>query len=476
MQTLIRSIIGGLALGALAMAAGFAVLGLSFGLGLPADPWLVALGAAGATAALGMVTFLSLGRAVRRLQTGLQQPGPSAAIVGPRWMRPILKALTQQQLSHQQAEVAWRTRQRDLEIRAHVAESARLQSHAVLEVMDDAVLVCTPILEIVSMNAAAARLLEVSADEVVGCPMSEVVTDATLRRFIQSTLESGVATECRRGEVTLGGSNACEMVASCATDHRGRVSAVVTVLHDLTREREISQMKSEFVSKASHELRTPLSSMRAYVEMLVDGEASDEATRQEFYAIIQSETDRLSRLVDNMLNISRIEAGIIELDRTAVDMPTLIERAVQTLEPQAREKQIDLHTEIAPVGTTVHGDADMLQQVVINLLSNAVKYTPEGGRVTVHVDSDTLSRSVHVSVSDTGLGIAPHDAEQVFEKFYRVENYKRVAKGTGLGLNLCRHIVETVHQGQIGLESTLGMGSRFWFSVPMSQQPARVAA
>ena len=96
--------------------------------------------------------------------------------------------------------------------------------------------------------------------------------------------------------------------------------------------------------------------------------------------------------------------------------------------------------------------------------------------MTVHVDADTLTRSVHVAVSDTGLGIAPADSEHVFEKFFRVENYKRVAKGTGLGLNLCRHIIETVHQGQIGLDSTLGMGSRFWFSVPMGQLSARVAA
>ena len=235
-------------------------------------------------------------------------------------------------------------------------------------------------------------------------------------------------------------------------------------------------MKSEFVSKASHELRTPLSSMRAYVEMLVDGEAQDEETRQEFYGIIQAETDRLARLVDNMLNISRIEAGIFEVERDMVDVQELVERAVQTIEPQARSRGQALHTEIAPIGAIVEGDADMLQQVVLNLLSNAVKYTPEGGRITVSVDSDTLTRSVHVAVSDTGLGISPRDAEQVFEKFYRVENYKRVAKGTGLGLNLCRHIIERVHRGQIGLESTLGMGSRFWFSIPMSNEAARVAA
>jgi two-component system phosphate regulon sensor histidine kinase PhoR len=231
------------------------------------------------------------------------------------------------------------------------------------------------------------------------------------------------------------------------------------------------------VSKASHELRTPLSSMRAYVEMLVDGEAEDEATRKEFYGIIQSETERLARLVDNMLNISRIEAGIVEIDRTRVDVGGVIKQAMRTIEPQAREKQQTLHMDLSPVDLHVQGDADMLLQVVVNLLSNAVKYTPDGGRITVAADSDNLARCVHVGVQDTGLGIPPADHERIFEKFYRVENYKRVAKGTGLGLNLCRHIVETVHGGQIGLESTLGMGSRFWFTVPMGcPETARLAA
>jgi two-component system phosphate regulon sensor histidine kinase PhoR len=211
--------------------------------------------------------------------------------------------------------------------------------------------------------------------------------------------------------------------------------------------------------------------------MLVDGEADDPATREEFYGIIQSETERLSRLVDNMLNISRIEAGIIEVAQDTVDLGAVIEQAMRTIEPQARERGQTLHTDIAPVDLHVSGDQDMLQQVVVNLLSNAVKYTPEGGRITVTADSDNLARCVHVGVQDTGLGVPPADMDRIFEKFFRVENYKRIAKGTGLGLNLCRHIVETVHGGEIGLDSTLGMGSRFWFTVPMGRaNAARIAA
>ncbi len=476
MQTVIRSILGGVALGSLTLGAGLAAMFGASWLGLSADPWVVVAGGTIAIAMVGALTVLTMSRAMRTLRRDLEGAEGGRHLVGPRWMRPILRTLAEYRIRHQQAEAAWRNRERDLEIRAHVAESTRLQSEAVLDVMDEAVIVCNTMLEIVSANQAASRLLGFELDQSIGRPVAEVIQDTGLRRIISETLESGTGAEPRRGEVRFKSGSASEVVSACAVDRRGRTSAVVTVLHDLTREREISQMKSEFVSKASHELRTPLSSMRAYVEMLVDGEAEDEATRQEFYAIIQSETHRLSRLVDNMLNISRIEAGIIEVDRVTVDVHNLVDRAVQTLEPQAREKNITLHTEVAPVGTAVEGDSDMLQQVIINLLSNAVKYTPEGGRVTVAVDADTLTRSVHVAVSDTGLGISPRDAEHVFEKFFRVENYKRVAKGTGLGLNLCRHIVETVHRGQIGLESTLGMGSKFWFSIPMGLEPARMAA
>jgi two-component system sensor histidine kinase NblS len=169
-----------------------------------------------------------------------------------------------------------------------------------------------------------------------------------------------------------------------------------------------------------------------------------------------------------MLNISRIEAGIVNVDRESVDFEQLIDRAVQTLEPQARDKKITIHRELSPVDLHALGDGDMLYQVVVNLLSNAIKYTPDCGRVTISADSDNLERCIHVSVADTGLGVPPDDVERVFEKFYRVENYKRIAKGTGLGLNLCRQIIETLHGGQIGLESRLGLGSRFWFTVPMN--------
>ena len=403
---------------------------------------------------------------------------------GPFWLRPVLKTFVDTVEGFRGRERELQMNYRDLEIRNHVGTSARMQIEAVLEVMNDAVIVTNAFDEVVLVNSAAGRLLGCDPADVVDQPVRAILSDKAILEAIHSTRLEGNLVECRTFNQVLHGVEdsgdtdgpSCEFTLACVGDHRDEVAAIVTIIRDRTREEELSRMKSEFVSKASHELRTPLSSVRAYVEMLVDGEAQDEDSQQDFYRIIQGETERLTRLVDNMLNISRIEAGIVHVDRELVDLGALIEQAAETLEPQAREKNITVHRALAPVNLGVQGDRDMLYQVVLNLLSNAVKYTPQGGRVTLSVDSDNLTRAVHVSVSDTGLGVPPQDHERIFETFYRIENYKRFAEGTGLGLNLCRHIVETVHKGQIGLDSKLGMGSRFWFSIPMGEEAAARAA
>ncbi|MCH2132433.1 MAG: cell wall metabolism sensor histidine kinase WalK [Phycisphaerales bacterium] len=442
-----------------------------------ADWTMLAVGLGASVWALLLVGCLLTARVCEAVSTYADRLGasePSALPRTPIWMRSLMRALSRVQQTVQQRESTWRTRVRDLEIRERIADADRARAESVLGVMREAVIVTNAFDEIVYANEAAGHLLKFDAGDSARRALGDVVADTGLCRLISETREASCGLR-QIDHVIEGGDEpvCCVAMLSTLKDSTDEVSSVVTVLHDMTREREIAQLKSEFVSKASHELRTPLSSVQAYVEMLVDGEADDEASRQEFYGIIQAETERLSRLVDNMLNISRIEAGIVRVDRDAVDFEGLIDRAVQTLEPQAREKRISIHRELAPVDLHAVGDVDMLYQVVVNLVSNAIKYTPEGGRVTISADSDHLERCVHVSVADTGLGVPPDDVDRIFEKFYRIENYKRVAKGTGLGLNLCRQIIETLHGGQIGLESRLGLGSRFWFTVPMSLESER---
>jgi len=247
------------------------------------------------------------------------------------------------------------------------------------------------------------------------------------------------------------------------------------VVRNVRAEREADRMKSEFVAKASHELRTPLSSLRAYAELLADGEVADDAERTRFANVILAETARLGALVDRMLDISRIESGMARANFESGDRSALAEECVDAQRVDAERRGLALSMGRRSTGAHAVADRTLLKQVLLNLLSNAIKYTPEGGCVSVEVDLDNLARSVVVSVRDTGLGIPPHAVPRLFGKFYRVENHEKVAKGTGLGLNLCRNIVEATHGGQIGVDSQVGVGSRFWFAIPLEQAGRKAA-
>jgi two-component system phosphate regulon sensor histidine kinase PhoR len=238
----------------------------------------------------------------------------------------------------------------------------------------------------------------------------------------------------------------------------------VAVLTDITGQKAIQKRNAEFVSSVSHEMKAPLSSIRAYVELLADGEAEDESTREEFLGVINSQADRLQRLVENLLNIARIEAGVVAVNKAPLSLNELLQEAMSVMQPQAEKKQITLTGDLSPLYLGVLADRDMLLQGAINLLSNAVKYTPHGGTVTLR--SRLNDQEVVFEVCDTGVGLSPEDCQRVFEKFYRVKKDRDMAPGTGLGLALVKHIVEDVHNGRIEVESELGKGSTFRVILP----------
>jgi two-component system phosphate regulon sensor histidine kinase PhoR len=228
-------------------------------------------------------------------------------------------------------------------------------------------------------------------------------------------------------------------------------------------------MKNDFVSNVSHELRTPLASIKAYVELLIDGEADDEKTKREFYEVIQNEANRLGRLIDNILNISRIESGLVKVNKKPQGLTAVIKDAMEVIAAQAAQKGVRLSERLTPAVYQAMADRDMLFQAVLNVLGNAVKYTPAGGEVTVETIVDEARRKVVVRITDTGVGIPPQDVPYVFEKFYRSEANSRMAPGTGLGLSLVKHIVETVHQGRTFVESEVGKGSTFGFELDLCE-------
>ncbi len=429
------------------------------------------------TGAWSVTRARDLARFADRLHSG--EDDCIDALSAPAWLAPVASAITDSRSKAAARITSAEGRLREIEIRRRITEAERRQVEATLHSLRDAVLVTDTFDEIKMANEAAATLLGFDLETAVHKPLSDALKDRALVKVIEDARAAAESHERRHVEYTMSTPDEAGNPEQRAFDitltpmpslgAEGGASGVVTILRDVTREKEIAQMKSDFVSQVSHELRTPLSSINAYVEMLLDGEATDEGSRQEFYDIIKNEADRLTRLIDNMLNISRIEAGIVDVDDTEVDFVKVAREVVEIMQPQAKLKNITLLLKDGPLIYTAQASQDMMHQVLLNLVSNAVKYTQEGGRVTVTVENDDASRSVMVSIQDTGLGIPPEAMSKLFQKFYRIDNYKRVAKGTGLGLNLVKSIVETVHGGQVGVTSQVGLGSRFWFTIPFDR-------
>jgi len=373
---------------------------------------------------------------------------------------------TSDENSYATAPAALTVRPSDAEVilKARAVELRAEERTKLLDALTDAVILVDAHGETRFANEAAVeRFGEENA--VLGTRRAFDQFPAHVRRGVLGLAECDDAAR-RRFEFDWQGDRHAPVVVHATRADSHRQGFVAILIRDVRVEREADRMKTEFVSKASHELRTPLSSLRAYAELVVDREYSNEDEHDRFLRVILSEADRLSRLVDHMLDISRIESGIARADLTDTDVAALCRVCVDEQQGEAKRRGISLALTRATPGTRVPADGGLLKQVVLNLVSNALKYTPDGGRVEVEVDFDALAREVVVSVRDNGLGIPADALPQLFGKFYRVAGHEKVAKGTGLGLNLCRNIVEEMHRGKIGVDSEVGRGSRFWFAIP----------
>ena len=246
----------------------------------------------------------------------------------------------------------------------------------------------------------------------------------------------------------------------------------IIALRDVTRERELDKMKTDFISVVSHELRTPLTSIKGYTDLLLSGAAGEVAELQhEFLSIIQMSTTRLTSLINDILDISRIESGKIEIKHEPVDYRKLVADTLRLVRAAADAKQIRLEAVLPENMPPVCGDADKITQVLTNLVGNAIKYTPQVG--TVRVNIEVLGdASVTTCVTDSGIGISQEDQRRLFQKFFRADNSStREAGGTGLGLVIAKTIVELMG-GAIWVDSEIGRGSRFYFTLPLSLSSA----
>ncbi len=320
---------------------------------------------------------------------------------------------------------------------------------------------------IMQANASAREMLGIQSKDISRL-YYEIIEDAKAKEIVSSALESGEETA---GEVSLirpdeEEEHIYQVQTALVRGEDASVMGAVAIFNDITELRNIERMKTAFVSTVSHELRTPLTSIKGFVStLLADADGYyDLETQREFYTIIDMECDRLTRLISDLLNVSRIEAGrALDLNPKSVDLYTLSEKVISVQRSYTNKHELILSlSEGIP---SIIADEDKVDQILTNLISNAIKYSPKGGDVTITGGfSDGL---VTMSVSDQGMGIPKEHMGKVFERFHRVDNRDtRQVGGTGIGLYLVKHLVEA-HGGKIWIESEVGKGSSFIFTLPL---------
>jgi signal transduction histidine kinase len=240
------------------------------------------------------------------------------------------------------------------------------------------------------------------------------------------------------------------------------------LLRDITREKELDEMKSQLLSTVSHELRTPLASIKGFATTLLREDVEwDEASRHEFLSIIDKESDRLSELIGNLLDMSRIEAGTLRMEPEPTDLHPILEETVAGFRMMTHDHRF--HLRLPSSLPLAMADPRRARQVLRNLVENAVKYSPEGGPITIR--AEVRADAIQISVADQGIGIDPQQLNSVFDRFYQVDSAStRKVGGSGLGLSICRAIVEA-HHGEIWAESQPGVGSTFYFTLPVAPRP-----
>lgn len=365
----------------------------------------------------------------------------------------------------------------ELEARNHVRRKQALQFERAFSSLDQGVLITDPQGQLRFHNSAADELFRLagpetqSASQPTGDSDRLLSTIPTLAALLEEARLRSAATDRRTAEFTIGNepSELCyRATATNLTDDDGSLLGTVTLFTEIGDERREKNRHAEFVSAVSHEFKTPMASIKAFTELLVDGDVTSEMERQEVYGFIETQIDRLTRMVDNMLNLTRVESGVIQVHREDCELNDVLQKSLNVVRPAAEDKQIRICSELSDLYLAAYIDRDLLGQAIINLISNAVKYTPDGGEVRLKSRMDE-SEAI-IEVSDTGMGIPEESLPHIFDRFYRVPENNKAAAGTGLGLSLVHYIVTELHNGRISVQSKVGDGTTVKIALPLGHQ------
>ncbi|WP_042163579.1 two-component system histidine kinase PnpS [Paenibacillus gorillae] len=341
------------------------------------------------------------------------------------------------------------------------------QLESVLDNMINGVVMIDETGQIVLISRRAEEILGFSSKELVGRNFAEAKQQYELSQMIHEGL---AVREHIREEINFyfPEERLLELNLVPIYHEGNEFGGVLLVLQDVTAIRRLERIRSEFVANVSHELKTPIAAVKGFAETLLGGAVKDEETTRSFLQIIFDESDRLNRLIGDILELSKIESRRVPLYFSPVEVDSFVQKTVTLMETEAAKKSIRLDVQ-AEGGLYVEADEDRLRQIMMNLLANGINYTPEGGKVTLAVEGIDEDH-IRIKITDTGIGIPKKDLPRIFERFYRVDKARsRSSGGTGLGLSIVKHLVE-LHKGTISVTSTVGAGSTFIIELPVLQQ------
>ncbi|NOU87990.1 HAMP domain-containing protein [Paenibacillus sp. LMG 31460] len=352
---------------------------------------------------------------------------------------------------------------------ARIQENER-RLQGVMENMMSGIMMIDREERIMLLNPAAEYILGFSSQELLGKKYNEAKQQYEFTKLIQECIETQ---DPIRDEMVFyyPAERILDIHLSPIAHEDEEWSGVLIVIHDITAVRRLERMRSEFVANVSHELKTPIAAVKGFAETLLAGALNDKETAVSFLQIIFDESERLNRLIGDILELSKIESKRIPMNFSPIYLPEFLERSLSVLRKEAEKKHIELSM-LVDDDIYIEADEDRLRQIIINLLSNGIAYTHDGGKVKVRVEpldmnADGDYERLRLIVSDTGMGIPKKDLPRIFERFYRVDKARsRSSGGTGLGLSIVKHLVE-LHKGTIRVDSEVGVGTRFTIELPV---------
>lgn len=345
-------------------------------------------------------------------------------------------------------------------------EGERRKLSSVLSHMTDGVIATDRKGRVILINEPALGMLNVSRETVLQKPIVEVLDIEETHTFDsliseQETLILDFSTE--KKPLILRASN------SIIQKETGFINGLITVLHDITEQEKIDQERREFVANVSHELRTPLTTMRSYLEALAEGAWKDDEIAPKFLDVTQTETERMIRLVNDLLQLSKMDTRDYRFNKTSVDFVGFFNRIIDRFE-LSKSQEVTFVRDLPSDEVLVSLDEDKITQVLDNIISNAMKYSPEGGTITFAIHIEETAKQILVSISDQGVGIPKADISKVFDRFYRVDKARtRMLGGTGLGLAIAKEMINA-HNGDIWASSQEGKGTKIFFTLPITEE------